>query len=401
MQTLYLFDNFDEPKGALHLTSALVHTEQVKGDDQISFMTNIEPDKCDRILWHDEQDGCWREFVVKTVKKELGGLFEVVAESSLFELRCDYVENVVLKSAIVREALAASLSTTRWQVDPLSQAGGAVTVWFYHQSVLACLREIEEKWGCELYTRIDVEDRRITGRYVGVKRSLGKNRGARFTCAKNITKCSKTVLEDDVYTALYGWGAGSIVMDDDGYWTGGYTNRVGFADVNNGVPWVGSESARQAYGIWNADHTEKVHRFGEVVFKDIEDPRLLYSKTLQQLAYYTTPAIAYEVDVRLFDGGVPVFLGDTVAVIDTSHEPEWRFTARVLKRTRVFGNTLQTTVELETLKQLTNDKSSGQLIARAADVVTDPETEGATEAEIIHTAVQEYLAQFDLGDEEF
>ena len=85
MQTLYLFDNFDEPKGALHLTSALVHTEQVKGDDQISFMTNIEPDKCDRILWHDEQDGCWREFVVKTVKKELGGLFEVVAESSLFE----------------------------------------------------------------------------------------------------------------------------------------------------------------------------------------------------------------------------------------------------------------------------------------------------------------------------
>ena len=401
MQTLYLFDNFDEPKGALHLTSALVHTEQVKGDDQISFMTNIEPDKCDRILWHDEQDGCWREFVVKTVKKELGGLFEVVAESSLFELRCDYVENVVLKSAIVREALAASLSTTRWQVDPLSQAGGAVTVWFYHQSVLACLREIEEKWGCELYTRIDVEDRRITGRYVGVKRSLGKNRGARFTCAKNITKCSKTVLEDDVYTALYGWGAGSIVMDDDGYWTGGYTNRVGFADVNNGVPWVGSESVREMCGVRNADRVEKVHRFGEVIFKDVDDPRVLYNKTLAALVYYTAPAVLYEVDVRLFENAVPVSLGDTVGVIDTSHNLEWRFEARVLRRVRTFGQTLQTTVRLETFKQSTQDKSGGYLVARASDVVTDAETAGKIDAEIVQSAMADYLAQFDLGDEEF
>lgn len=198
MPTLYLFDNFDEPKGLLNLSGELVHTEQVKGTDQISFKTNVESDKCDRILWHDEQDDCWREFVVKTVKRELGGLFEVLAESSLFELRCDYVENTVLKSATAREAVTAALATTRWTMDASCQALTAVTVRFYHKSALACLREIEDRWNCELYTRVEVEDGRIIGRYVGVKRSLGRNRGARFTYAKNITKCSKTVLEDEV-----------------------------------------------------------------------------------------------------------------------------------------------------------------------------------------------------------
>ena len=109
----------------------------------------------------------------------------------------------------------------------------------------------------------------------------------------------------------------------------------------------------------------------------------------------------WEVDVRHFEGSVPVELGDTVAVIDTSISPEWRFTARVLKRVRTFGSRVATTVELETLKQLTSDKAKGVLIARAADVVTDPETEGKTSAEITKSEVEQYLAQFDLGEEEF
>lgn len=132
MPTLYLFDNFDEPKGVLNLSSELTHVEQVKGIDQISFSTMIEPDKCDRIIWYDDQDGCWREFVVKTVKKEHGGLFEVLEEGSLFELRCDYVENTVLKSATAREAVTAAIASTRWALDASCQSLGAVTVWFYH-----------------------------------------------------------------------------------------------------------------------------------------------------------------------------------------------------------------------------------------------------------------------------
>ena len=68
---------------------------------------------------------------------------------------------------------------------------------------------------------------------------------------------------------------------------------------------------------------------------------------------------------------------------------------------RTFGQTLQTTVRLETFKQSTQDKSGGYLVARASDVVTDAETAGKIDAEIVQSAMADYLAQFDLGDEEF
>ncbi|NHM14439.1 phage tail spike protein [Xiamenia xianingshaonis] len=397
---LYWFDNFDEPLGMIVPASSLVHAEVVKGDDRIEFDCMAELGKGDRIVWRDAQDGCWREHVVLSTKRSMGGVVHVVAEGAIFELRGDYCENVLVRDAWISEAMGNVLSTTRWAFAG-GNAGGLETAWFYHKSVLEAIRIAEEKWGLESYATVTVDGRRVAARTIGFVRTLGANRGARFTYSKNMTSCTKTVLEDDVCTALYGWGSGSIVFDDDGYWTGGYTNRLSFASVNDGVPWVGSESARELYGRWNAGRTEKVHRFGEVVFADCEDANDLYRLTVRELGYRTSPQVTYEVDARHFEGSVPVMLGDTVAVIDTSGEREQRFNARVLKRVRTFGSSVSVSVQLETLKQATRDKSKGALIARAADVVTDAETDGRTEEEITQSAVQAYLAQFDLGEEEF
>ncbi len=398
--TLYWFDNFDEPLGTIVPKSSFLHTEEVKGDDRVEFDCLEEPQKGDRIVWADEQDGCWREHAVLSTKRSLGGATHVVAEGAMFELRGDYCENVMVRDARVSEAMESVLSTTRWAFDGGS-AGGLGTAWLYHMSVLDAVRAVEDKWGLESYSVVRVDGRRVAYRGIGFKRALGANRGARFTYSKNMTSCTKTVLEDDVCTALYGWGSGSIVFDDDGYWTGGYTNRLSFAGVNGGVAWVGSESARELYGRWNAERTEKVHRFGEAVFADCEDERELYRLTLRELGYRTSPQVSYEVDARHFEGGVPVMLGDTVSVIDASGAREQRFTARVLKRVRTFGESVSASVQLETLKQATNDRSKGALIARAADVVADAETDGRTDEEITQSAVQAYLARFDLGDEEF
>ena len=40
----------------------------------------------------------------------------------------------------------------------------------------------------------------------------------------------------------------------------------------------------------------------------------------------------------MVDGGVGVGLGDDVAVIDASRSPEWRLTARCVRRVRTFGD---------------------------------------------------------------
>ena len=66
----------------------------------------------------------------------------------------------------------------------------------------------------------------------------------------------------------------------------------------------------------------KVHRFGQVTFSDCEDAEELLALTKAALVDAVSPKVSYEVDVALIDGGVPVFLGDDVAAIDSSRSPE-------------------------------------------------------------------------------
>lgn len=71
-----------------------------------------------------------------------------------------------------------------------------------------------------------------------------------------------------------------------------------------------------------------------MTFADCEKADELLALTKAALADAVAPKVSYEVDVALIDGGVPVRLGDEVAVIDSSRSPEWRLTAHVVKRKR-------------------------------------------------------------------
>ena len=66
---------------------------------------------------------------------------------------------------------------------------------------------------------ITVADGRVSSRSVRFKEQLGSWKGLRFTYGKNMAGCMRTVLEQDVYTALYGFGAGLPVTDEDGRYT--------------------------------------------------------------------------------------------------------------------------------------------------------------------------------------
>ena len=71
-----------------------------------------------------------------------------------------------------------------------------------------------------------------------------------------------------------------------------------------------------------------------MTFPQCERPDQLLALTRAALAEAARPKVSYEVDVALIDGGVPVRLGDDVAVVDSSRSPEWRLTARVARRVR-------------------------------------------------------------------
>ncbi|WP_417118847.1 phage tail spike protein [Olsenella phocaeensis] len=319
--TLHWFDRFDERIGVLAVAGALVHTEELGGEDTLEFECRDVPAKGDRLVWHDDLDGRWREFVVVRTDEPLEGLCSVYAESSLCELLDDFIEDTVLANATATRALTAALANSRWAVGACGELGRR-GCWLYHVNALAALRRVCEVWGGEASGVITVADGRVTSRTLSIVERVGAWRGARFTYGKNLARCTRTVLEDEVYTALYGFGAGLPNVDENGNWTGGYRRKLTFGSVNNGVNWVGDEQARLAWGRWNADRTAKVHSFGQVTFSEIEDPTLLLAVTRAALADCTQPKVSYDIDVALVEGDVPVMLGDTVAVIDTSRDPE-------------------------------------------------------------------------------
>lgn len=357
---LYWFDRWDERIGLLRVVGELVHTEELNGEDTLEFRSYEVPTKGDRLLWLD--GSTWREHVVVRTDEPLAGLCSVYAESSLCELLDDFIEEAQLVSRTAAQALAVVLAPTRWSVAHCADLGTAGAL-IYHQNALWALRRVSDVWDGEVTPVIRVSGGRVASRSIRLDSQRGEWRGLRFTYGKNMAGCTRTVLEQDVYTALYGFGAGLPFTDEDGNYKVGYRRKLTFGDVNGGLNYVADEAAREVWGRWNANRTAKVHSFGQVTFSDVTEPERLLALTRRALAEATQPKVSYEVDVAALSGD-DAGLGDTVAVVDTSRSPEWRLTARIVRRVRTFGEGVVARVTIGTVEPV----DYAQVSALAADV---------------------------------
>ena len=390
--TLYLFDRFDERLGILPTLGAVTHTEELGGEDTIEFDCLAAPEKGDRLLWRDPGDGRWREHVVVRTDEPLGGPAHVYAEWALSELLRDFVEEAQLVSRTAEQALGAVLANTRFELGFIGVGDAKRGALLYHMNALAALRRVEEVWGGELECGVVVEGGRVSRRVVSLPARRGAWRGLRFTYGKNMAGCTRTVMEDEVFTALYGFGKGLPVLDESGAATGGFTRRLTFGEVNGGVNWVGDDAAREVWGRWDAGRAEKVHAFGAVTFADCEDAAELLALTRAALAEAAVPKVSYEVDAALLAGAAVPALGDDVAVIDTSRAPAWHLTARVVARRReLAGAGSRCSVTLGRVQ-----RSAARAVAEVtAAVVTVTET-----ASVTNDAVKA-MDEVDLGEVTF
>ena len=387
--TLYLFDRFDGRLGILPAVGAVTHTEEIGGEDTVEFDCLAAPEKGERLLWRDPADGVWREHVVVRTDEPLGAPAHVYAESSLCELLGDFVEEAQLVGKTASEALAAALAPTRWAVGEVGAPAYEHGCLLYHVNALAALRRIEEVWGGEAEAVVSVEDGRVSARTVNLPARRGAWRGARFSYGKTLAACTRTVLEDEVFTALYGYGKGLPIYDEQGVPTGGYTRRLTFGSINGGANWVGDDEARLEWGRPDGAGG-KAHRFGHVIFPDCDDPYLLRSLTIRALASACAPKVSYEVDVAAVEGGAGVRLGDDVAVVDSSRTPEWHLRARCVRRVRELGEGAPSVrLTLGTVER-TTWAASADVAARVAEV------------EETAAAASDTVASYeDLGSEEF
>lgn len=67
------------------------------------------------------------------------------------------------------------------------------------------------------------------------------------------------------------------------------------------------------------------------------------------LAEAVRPKVSYEIDVAALDAD-DAGLGNAVAVIDTSKNPEWRLKARIIRRLRTFSESVLARVTIGTVQ---------------------------------------------------
>lgn len=332
---LHLYGRDGARRGDLRPCGAVLHRDELGGEDTLELACERAPEKYDRIVWRDPVDGRWREHVVVRIDEAAGGGCEVYAESCLADLACSFIEERRLSGATAAEAARAVLGPAgwKWSVEGLDAEAGCL---LYRTNRLAALRRVCEVWGAEPDPWVEVGPGGVEARGVALRARVGAWCGARLSYGRNLGRLVRTVDDGEVFTALYGFGAGLPVMDDEGAWTGGYARRLTFGSVNGGVSWVGDEAAREEWGLPLADGT-RAHRFGSVSFPGETDPARLLERTRVELARASSPQVGYVAEAAIDARAVPICLGDEVLLKagDDPWEPPER--VRVVARERVLG----------------------------------------------------------------
>ena len=371
---MFRYTRFEKRVGFVRACASFVHTEEVNGEDTIEFECLVELTKGDRLLWRDDV-GTWHEHIVVRMEMGLNGVCSVYAENSACEMIGDYIEEKVVEEGDVNDWLKLVMGPCRWKRQCTLSDTPKMTGYFYHTNVLAALHRVASTFGGELTFKVHVDDMGVVSRTVVLEQTRGTWRGARFTYGKNLAACVKTVQDDDVVTALYGYGAGLPRRDDEGALTGGYTRKVTFGSVNGGLNYITNESARLRWGRWNSDKTEKKHFFGEVTFPKVQSPKRVLALTKLELARLSEPQVTYVVDAALLDEGPRVYLGDSVAIIDTEFEPEWRVMKRVMRRVATYTDSISVRLTIGTV-----DKSLYRAVAKEPDNLVEDEYEKGLKA---------------------
>lgn len=328
--------------------------ESLNADSTLTFSTfykNIE--KGYRILYQDRLNE-WHEYIIQSIKNKHNSsddiFLEVYAENSFYETLGDYIEDKRPRNSTATNALSEALATSRWEVGVVENLGLNTTS-FYRCSVKdAVQNKIVKVWDGEFSTSIKVEGNKIVSRKVNIYKKRGDDHGKRFVYGKDIHEIEKVVNEEDIITALYGFGKGEEIEE-----TGGHGRRIDFADINNGKKYVENNAARLKYGR-NSDKG-KVHVFGKIEFDDITDKRELLAKTKEELEKASTPKITYNATVEdLAKHGFEyegVRLGDTVTVID--EELGLRLKTRVVKLVKNLDNSSADKITLGNFVETTSD----------------------------------------------
>lgn len=324
MIKLWLLNHKEEIKETVELISA-IHSQSVNGANTLVFECTNHVEKLDHVLYQDEQFQ-WHEFIVQGITENKESI-SVYAEHASYELHSFYVKDR-RPTETPSSHLQTLLEGTRWSVGTVEK-GEPVFVSYYYLTIYDAIAKLVENCKGELSYRITVSGNKITGRYVDILNRVGVDVGKRFTYRKDLKNVTRTILDDEIYTALVGRGRGEEIGD-------GYGRRITFADLDKPDSSVGIEYVfdTNALNQWGIEHNgQLLHRIGIVEFDDIEDKEELYNATKELLEKYSSPQVNYKVEVALLnEAHENVAIGDSVFIFDENFRgQELRLNGRIIR----------------------------------------------------------------------
>lgn len=323
---------------------------------------------------------------------EIGDTGEVHEDEQEKEVFCQHVFTELKESprisdirpqhATAEYALSRALENTNWQVGDVSELGERSTN-FYRESPLSAIRKIIETWEAEVRWRVETDGRQITGRYVDLFFRRGSENGHAFIYGENVESIERTIDDEEVKTALYGYGKGE---ETEG---GGHGRRISIADVvwnqDNGDPldkpagqeWLGDPEAKERHGRWQ--NGGWVHRFGDFEDSEEEDPEELIKSMYVALNKAKEPIVNYKVkavdlEEATDEYGEPMDhvetdMGDTCYAINHDFHPAMTATVRAIKDTQYLSEPERRLFELGNFLPLFNNKRLDDLEKRFNDRV--------------------------------
>ena len=241
-----------------------------------------------------DDDGNLQLYVVSRSRLLAGDSSSVYAVESnhlFYELGGGEPKSYLLINAIPGTVLSDILDGSRWEVGTIAGSLAALTRNFSEtlRNPLEMLRIVESTYGCRLVFRAVISANTISHLYVDVAEIDATFRGQRFVFGHNLENFELSVDVSEVKTALVGVGLGdeidpatgeSLPMD--------FSGEVA-SDKPLGQTWIGSNSARQFYGIPDGAGGMS-HRFG-VYESSAATPAELLEATRVQLLRQSAPRV--------------------------------------------------------------------------------------------------------------
>lgn len=211
----------------------------------------------------------------------------------LSELQDEHINTAEITGKTAAQALTTVLAGTMWSVGT-STASGTQNADISRGSVWQAVNTINSNWNVYITPRVVITNGAITGRFLDISPAQGTWRGVRLSVRKNMLDANVTYNDEDVLTALYGYG-GTIDKPRSG--GDDEAEELTFADV----VWTatGGHPAKPAGQTYLEDPSKTAiygrngrPRFGYYQNSSITDPNVLLQKTWEALQRTYEPRIS-------------------------------------------------------------------------------------------------------------